>query len=43
MSLFRPPEDEVLDRLRNLDLDHMTPLQALNLLASFKIKVSDET
>jgi DNA mismatch repair protein MutS len=42
MSLFRPPEDEVLDHLRRLDVDRMTPLEALNLLGALKSKVRDE-
>jgi len=38
MSLFRSANDEVLDRLRRLDLDHMTPIEALTVLAELKAR-----
>ena len=41
MELFRSPAEEVLEQLRDLDLDRTTPLQALGLLAELKGKVND--
>lgn len=40
MDLFRQPLDEVLDEISSLDLDSMTPLEALNWLNRLKEKVS---
>jgi hypothetical protein len=39
LDLFRPPADEIADRLRRLDLDGITPIEALNLLAELRNKV----
>jgi DNA mismatch repair protein MutS len=36
LSLFTPPEHPALAELRALDLNHLTPLQALNALAALK-------
>jgi DNA mismatch repair protein MutS len=36
LELFPPPESAVLDRLRSADVDHLTPVEALNLLAQLK-------
>jgi DNA mismatch repair protein MutS len=38
LSLFQPPAElpPVVDRLRRLDLDRLTPIEALNLLAELK-------
>ena len=36
MSLFPPVEDVVMERLRRLEVDALTPLEALNLLAELK-------
>jgi DNA mismatch repair protein MutS len=36
LSLFAPAEDAVLADLRRLDIDHLTPLEALQLLAEVK-------
>ncbi|HEX7049273.1 MAG TPA: DNA mismatch repair protein MutS [Longimicrobiales bacterium] len=36
LSLFQPPEPPVLQRLRSLDVEGLTPLQALNLLAELR-------
>lgn len=41
MSLFPPPEDVVADRLRRTNLDGLTPLEALNVLASLKKEVEE--
>ena len=36
LPLFTPPEEVVAGVLRDLDLERLTPLAALNLLASLK-------
>src|SRR5579883_1495246 len=38
--LFTPLDREVLERLRAADLDHLAPLDALNLLAQLKKQIS---
>jgi hypothetical protein len=38
--LFTPIDREVLERLRTTDLDQLTPLEALTLLASLKKQIS---
>ena len=40
LDLFRSPGDEALDRLRSANLDRLTPLAALNLLAELKGRVT---
>ncbi len=42
LPLFRPAADEILSLLRETDLDRLTPLEALNLLASLKEKANRE-
>jgi DNA mismatch repair protein MutS len=42
MDLFRPPVEEVADKLRQLDLHQLTPLQALNLLADLHKRITGE-
>ena len=41
MDLFRPVTDEISDRLRRLDPDQMTPLEALEVLNELKGKLND--
>jgi len=41
LSLFQPPESLVLDRLRSLEPEAITPLEALALLAELKRQVED--
>ena len=36
LALFPPVEEAVLERLRRLDVERLTPLEALNLLAELK-------
>jgi DNA mismatch repair protein MutS len=36
LGLFPPREDVVLGRLRGLEVEHLTPIEALNLLAELK-------
>jgi DNA mismatch repair protein MutS len=38
--LFTPIDREVLDRLRSTDLDHLTPIDALTLLAALKKQIT---
>jgi len=40
MDLFRQPLEEILDEISSLDLDSLTPLEALNWLNDLKKKVS---
>jgi len=40
LALFPPPEDPMAAELRRIDVDALTPLEALNLLASWKARVS---
>jgi DNA mismatch repair protein MutS len=42
MDLFRPPVEEVADKLRQLKLDQLTPLEAMNLLADLQKRVHGE-
>jgi hypothetical protein len=37
-ELFAPPKDAVLEELERLDIDSLTPLQALQLLAKWKTR-----
>jgi DNA mismatch repair protein MutS len=39
LDLFRPPNEEVIDRLRQIDLDQTTPMEALHLLAELQERV----
>ncbi len=39
LGLFAPPEDPILTRLRQLNLDALTPLEALNQLADMKKRI----
>ncbi|HET9982486.1 MAG TPA: DNA mismatch repair protein MutS [Longimicrobiales bacterium] len=41
LSLFAPPEHPVVDRLRRLAVDSLTPLQALNVLAELQAVLRD--
>ena len=36
LDLFRSASNEIADRIRRLDLDSMTPIEALNLLADLR-------
>jgi DNA mismatch repair protein MutS len=42
-SLFQAPEPAVLERLRQVAIEELTPLQALNLLASLRAEARGET
>jgi DNA mismatch repair protein MutS len=39
LTIFTPLSQPVLERLREVDLDRLTPLEALNLLAQLKKQV----
>ena len=41
LSLFAPPEHPVVDRLRKLNVNDLTPLQALNLIAHLQAEIGD--
>jgi len=41
-SLFQPPEPPVLEKLRRVPIEELTPLQALNLLASLRAEARGE-
>ncbi|MBX6363177.1 MAG: DNA mismatch repair protein MutS [Gemmatimonadetes bacterium] len=41
LSLFAPPEHPVLERLRRLQIESLTPLQALNVLAEMQAELRD--
>ncbi len=42
MELFRPAADQVAERLRQVKVDRLTPLEALNVLAELQRKVDGE-
>jgi len=41
LSLFRPPEQVIMERLRKVNIASMTPLEALNYLSELKEKAVD--
>jgi DNA mismatch repair protein MutS len=42
LDLFRPAADEVADRLRQIDLDRLTPIESLTFLAELRKRVDGE-
>jgi DNA mismatch repair protein MutS len=40
LTIFTPLSHEVLDRLRDVDLNRLTPLEAMNLLAELKSQIN---
>jgi DNA mismatch repair protein MutS len=42
LTLFQAPEPPIIDRLRRLEVDGLTPLQALNLLAELRAEALGE-
>jgi len=42
LSLFPLAQNDVLEQLRSLDLDSMTPLEALNRIYNWQLKLRDE-
>jgi DNA mismatch repair protein MutS len=43
LSLFAPAEHPAVDRLRKTDINALTPLQALNLVAELKAEIGEKT
>jgi DNA mismatch repair protein MutS len=43
MSLFSPVESRVVDELRGLDIDRLTPVEALATLAAFKNRIKKDS
>ncbi|MBV8138549.1 MAG: DNA mismatch repair protein MutS [Deltaproteobacteria bacterium] len=43
MSLFSPVESRVVDELRGLDIDRLTPVEALATLAAFKDRIKKDS
>ncbi len=43
MSLFSPIESRVVDELRAIDVDRMTPVEALGILAALKARLKKDT
>jgi DNA mismatch repair protein MutS len=43
LDLFRSPADEITDRLRRIEVDSMTPIDALYLLGELQRKVTGES
>ena len=39
LSLFSPEEEELRTRVRELDLDHVAPFEALQILAELRAKL----
>jgi hypothetical protein len=42
MSLFRTPGQEVIDELRRIDINRMSPLEALTRLDDLKQKAEED-
>ena len=41
MTIFTPLSQRVVDRVRELDIDHMTPMEALQLLVELKREIAE--
>jgi len=41
LGLFAPPADPVAEELKRLDLSHLTPIEALNLLAKWQARLGE--
>jgi hypothetical protein len=41
LGLFTPAERRALDELRDVDIDRLTPIDALNLLARLVVRARD--
>ncbi|MCU0615449.1 MAG: DNA mismatch repair protein MutS [Desulfobacterales bacterium] len=42
LDLFRSPDQEVISKIQRMDVNHLTPIEALNLLNEFKDKLKDQ-
>ena len=38
LDLFQGPEQEIIDRLRHMDISRTTPMEALNLLSEWQTR-----
>ncbi len=43
MSLFSPAESRIVEELQAIDLDRMTPIEALSTLANLKARIKKDT
>ena len=43
LGLFTPVADPLLGELEHLDLAHLTPIEALNLLAKWQSRLNERT
>ncbi len=41
MTIFTPLSQRVVDRVRDTDVDRMTPMEALQLLAELKREIAE--
>ena len=41
MTIFTPLSQRIVDRVRALDVDRMTPMEALQLLSELKREITD--
>jgi DNA mismatch repair protein MutS len=42
LNLFRSPDQEIISKIQRLDVDQLTPIEALNLLNKFKDKLKEQ-
>ena len=42
LELFRPPADELVNELRRVDVESLTPIEAINFLAALKQKTEND-
>lgn len=42
LELFRPPADELINELRSIEINSLTPIEALNILAELKKKTESD-
>ncbi|MBV8056271.1 MAG: DNA mismatch repair protein MutS, partial [Deltaproteobacteria bacterium] len=42
MSLFAPPKNRIIEELRALDVNRMTPVDALNTLAALLVRLRED-
>jgi DNA mismatch repair protein MutS len=42
LNLFRSPDQEIISKIQRLDIDQLTPIEALNLLNKFKDKLKEQ-
>jgi DNA mismatch repair protein MutS len=42
LDLFRSPDQEVMSKIQRMDVNQLTPIEALNLLNEFKNKLKEQ-